>query len=49
MRKLWSTLREQTDDQEEKQTEDNMRVRGVETQSKICSFRNFMRTYCFWN
>ena len=37
--KLWSNVREQPDDKEEKQTEDNSRVRGVESQLKLAAQR----------
>ena len=39
MRKLWINLREQTDDKEEKQTEDNSRLRGVESQLRAAAQR----------
>ena len=38
----WSNLREQTDDQEEKQTEDDMRLlQGVESQLRAAAQRGY--------
>ena len=41
MRKFWSNLCDQTDDNEEKQTEDNSRLRGSESQLRAAAQRGY--------